>query len=600
MTVRHELFEMRLDALSQDITTVKEVINAAQKRGRQLEEIKARIGRSGNVLGPLMSVNMTVGAMVELLRRYPDLRAQVDRASTDLPLHLANCVTHLATANDGINQANETLDQIASTFVDLNDLDPNLEITLRDRCDEVQRKVDELRDDLATKPLRDVWRRYEALIDDDCHALFSEYVDFLGGLTLRDTALDDGVCSMTDRLLELYNLVAAQKSLAVPVHHGPIGNAMRSLIKLGFPEWTIWSVPLVGYDIGLGIAEKMSGQRKFREFITPARSEKSLRQLLADAFATYSLGLAYGCAAIILRLQPHHDDHNPDTATDVERVSLILQILRGLTQTGDPLDQSIDKLAEHWNEAVNHLQGTTAADAGVRDSAEPASEHKHKPVNSDSNDTPAWLNSFADNALNEFAKMEVDPLDASVRLISEMLRRLASPGDPVAESIESLVDQWSAAVEQFRSTKTMAADAFGGLDHIPDANSADSDWMEKLAVTAVAEFKRQGVAPYNGERFARATSRWADRLAEEPQAMMPTGDDADPSPDPLMAITKSEAATVLDLLNTAWKLRLEEPDVVGWVTQNVRLLWRGSEEPIAPADHFETTRQFAVAAGRRG
>lgn len=81
------------------------------------------------------------------------------------------------------------------------------------------------------------------------------------------------------------------------------------LIRLGFPEWSIWSLPLVAREFGHVFT------RKRDRIITDVRQaiedgvgdEAELRSWAADIFATSVAGSAYPWAAIVLRADPGAD-----------------------------------------------------------------------------------------------------------------------------------------------------------------------------------------------------------------------------------------------------------------------------------------------------
>lgn len=468
MSERQELLEMRLDALKQDIDTVKQVVDAAKRRGLQLEQIRQEIGRRGTVMAQLPTVKSTMTTLADMLRMNADLLKTVRELNPLLPQQVGESLPALEQIHDGLRRANETLDDIDKTFVNL-DNKSDLQTTLDERCEAAAGKLKVIRDKLGHEPLRSLWSAYEVLVETDCRPLFTEYVDFLGGLTLRDTALDGGVCSMTDRLLELYD--GTGRSLAVPAHPQSIGDAMR-LVKLGFPEWTFWSVPLVGQDVGLAFARGQNVMAGFGEFVTQARSQEFVQRLIADAFAVYTLGLSYGCAAVILRFQPHHDDGNPNTPSDVQRARMVLEMLRLLEpDPAAPLSESADLLEEHWTEAVQQL-----TDGDV--------------------DRPAWLLELAGAAF-------------------------------------------------------------------------------ELCQTRVA------FEPFDGVRYANGLARRAADLLAEPADHQAAEVEHDPLAGPgIAAAPHNDAATVLELLNTAWGLRLAEPRHTASVTRNIDRLWFGREEPV--------------------
>lgn len=94
------------------------------------------------------------------------------------------------------------------------------------------------------------------------------------------------------------------------------------LIRLGFPEWSIWSLPLVAREFGHVFARK---RERVRTDIQQAlarnvATEPQLCSWAADVFATTVLGSAYPWAAILLRAEP-------STAGDQARVAVMMHTM---------------------------------------------------------------------------------------------------------------------------------------------------------------------------------------------------------------------------------------------------------------------------------
>ena len=139
----------------------------------------------------------------------------------------------------------------AMTLVDLhqwrNALSENLEV-----CETVLKRIEALRKELADgKAPPEVWNELRELHHHNCRALFADYVDLLSGMVLRDTHLDDEVCAITDDFLaEL-----ASPRLVLPGRRSEMPTMFKDLVKIGFPEWTIWDVPLAAHHTGLWRAD---------------------------------------------------------------------------------------------------------------------------------------------------------------------------------------------------------------------------------------------------------------------------------------------------------------------------------------------------------
>ena len=145
-------------------------------------------------------------------------------------------------------------------------------------------------------------------------------------------------------------------ALSVPARQAALGTIMKSVFKLGFPEWTIWGIPLVGHEVGLSIAENDKGVDSLVNSTSFGIYRNRQRSLFADIFATYTLGPAYACAAILLRFEPHHAAAPRGDPSDIDRARLILDVLDRLDKDQvSSYRETVAKLRNLWQEAVDNL-----------------------------------------------------------------------------------------------------------------------------------------------------------------------------------------------------------------------------------------------------
>ncbi|MCS7477439.1 hypothetical protein ACFFQW_22095 [Umezawaea endophytica] len=175
---------------------------------------------------------------------------------------------------------------------------------------------------------------------------------------------------MTDALLTRFR-VATGRSLPLPARHAGLGNALDSVVLLGFPDWSIWGIPLVGHEVGLAYAKKECGgdlKQLVEGFAAapqagvPSPSVEYVQHLLADVFATYTLGLSYACASLLLRLNPGRD--KPSEANeprDVDRARVIIATLGRERPTapdrGGDFTDVVARLTTIWDTAVRAHAG---------------------------------------------------------------------------------------------------------------------------------------------------------------------------------------------------------------------------------------------------
>jgi hypothetical protein len=368
----NQLLEIRLDALEKDVGKVKKVVGDTRIRTDSIRDINARFtSESANgVREPLLQILALANRVGSVLRQSPQIREEIghydrtlaDALSSDLPNQVEHLNKLLEAVRGDIREINDDLVRLLPAQVEL------LEMSLEERCHAVRERIGQLRAAAAgsaarPRVYRGIWEMYDRMLKEAARPLFAEYVDFVGGLAVRDHALDNRVCQMTDELLRDLSHVT-MNSLSVPAQQAALGSVMKSVIKLGFPEWTIWGIPLVGHEVGLSIAEN---ERSINRLVRQRRfgmSKEPLKSLFADIFATYTLGPAYACAAILLRFEPHHTMLKQGEPSDIDRARLILDVLgrlgasSGENTSGEVTTyyEIVDQLKKLWQDAVDNLK----------------------------------------------------------------------------------------------------------------------------------------------------------------------------------------------------------------------------------------------------
>src|SRR5262249_24331011 len=89
------------------------------------------------------------------------------------------------------------------------------------------------------------WERFRALVGDRQRLIvFQEYVDVAGGLSLRGNGMDEQFCAMADWLSEHWNrVIGLPYWFSIPARD-EARLMTHIIIPVGFPEWTVWAVPL--------------------------------------------------------------------------------------------------------------------------------------------------------------------------------------------------------------------------------------------------------------------------------------------------------------------------------------------------------------------
>jgi hypothetical protein len=405
---RQELLLIRLDTLGDDIGKVATAFDRAKGRGDEINGIITLLGgeaQENTVLRPLRQLSGLVDELREIFREYPEIEETIDEMEgPELLQRLGGANAEFDRIRLTLIDARSRLRKIRKSIVPMGEWVSSE--SLAQQCAKLRIAVEALRtsvEEAGADPgkQRKFWQVYENLLVKQARPLFGEYVDFLGGLTLRDTGLDDRVCEMTDFLLGGFKTVT-RHYLPIPSRTAALSSALDSVVKLGFPEWTLWGVPLVAHEVGLALAHdgRAEDVHDLLEKWCRTRPSGEVTELFADAFGAYTIGPAYGYAAMLMRLQPHHDEPSrPDEARDVDRARLILRVLRALGEPGTTYRAQESRLQEIWKSAV-----VTLAEPGA---AERAATEADGPAEADD-----WLDDFHAEMLELFKRRSsIQPFD---------------------------------------------------------------------------------------------------------------------------------------------------------------------------------------------
>jgi hypothetical protein len=282
----------------------------------------------------------------------------------------------------------------------------------------------------ANNLLEAAWSRYMSAGLSKSKPVFDEYLDFLAGLALRDGGFDGQMCQMADELIAKVERMAelCVGSLAIPTHHEIVSSTLaRSLIRLGYPEWTIWALPLVAHEFGHVLAQNQGIQGLIeressalaalyrREQIDDANNQFRyyLEEHIADIFATYMMGPAYACAAILLRLELSFTNRTeliqPPPA---QRAAVIFATLDKINSEGmhRPYTSIIQKLKVEWEAALTQTKQISNSRPELNAILERCLEHTYRILNASgflNPPTAAILNDWPRKLSSQHEKIQV-------------------------------------------------------------------------------------------------------------------------------------------------------------------------------------------------
>jgi hypothetical protein len=291
--------------------------------------------------------------------------------------------------------------------------------------------------------------------------VFFEYVDLLRGVALRSIGLHDDtgrisdVFLLADALPQLWGTFAdwTWQSLAVPSRIEQNESTQASVLRIGFPEWTVWALPLLQHEFGHVVIEKHKAK-------LPVASPTEAT-ILADALAGLVTGPAYACAELLMRLNPTEAD---DGGIETLRSATILAALERSAELAQDaeLKALAGQLGEEWGDALLSVgRNPAAVDAAkaspdVQDVIDTAADFLRMEWTGEAPKPPYWAEKWASikqwsQLLREDrgAEMEVETVDRgngdrpvalAFLLNAAWLARLpaAGAGEPDAQQLNAI------------------------------------------------------------------------------------------------------------------------------------------------------------------
>lgn len=202
----------------------------------------------------------------------------------------------------------------------------------------------------------------------------AERLEIFAGLAFRKSRLDENACRLADELIGKCNLgISPDDWLTIPAPKEALGRTLARIVRLRFPEWKVWALPLVAHEYGhvlfgddgndtIGSLGEEEATARALDGVPEAARTRWLRELVVETFSTYIMGPAYACAAIWLRLNPYcGDEEQADRCLlDLYRASIILEALtwekKGeMAVVGHPYKEIAQRLRSSWNETVKAI-----------------------------------------------------------------------------------------------------------------------------------------------------------------------------------------------------------------------------------------------------
>ncbi len=382
------VLRLRLEALRRNLEQVRGIMASVRSRRAEIEDLYKKVSSPENSIWASVS---KLDALLRGAKRKLVLEAGQREGDT-----LETIVSELDSGLEEIEALDKRLGETRKLLnamlkrsgveFDKEKLDESLERIFVSESDDTIQEIREVEQKLArirradvpssaTEAVKEAWDSYATMLEEHGGPLFTEYVDFLGGLALRDSGCDAGICQMADELIRRCNLVGDRPlwhSLTIPTRAEAMKKTLARIIRLGFPEWTLWAVPLGAHEFGhLVVVENDHLLEREPDDEPFEPGERYLAHYLADAFATFALGPAYACAAILLRfdaLHPYQEELG--RTSDAKRAHVVLAML-DLMNEDDPdllaYTDIIGLLRESWEAALAQVQPPGEFDRAERE-----------------------------------------------------------------------------------------------------------------------------------------------------------------------------------------------------------------------------------------
>jgi hypothetical protein len=268
-------------------------------------------------------------------------------------------LTRLRTWQNKLERGGTAQDRVAD------DLWHKIDFVVRREFSNERKQLDQLRKSVergnGTEPDAQAWTTYAA-VRDESERLFDECLEFIGAIAFRHTGLDEQrMCQLADALILACALEAYAQNwtfLTVPSLRDVVTKSQLRLSRIRFPEWTFWTLPATAYVLGhevmteQPVAELVEGR-----MASWAREDVARRHvpvLIAEAFAAFLMGPAYGHAAIRLRFDPSRAyDEDPQRPAEASRAYVVLKTLSTMSAYKERAwEVQVTRLLDQWDGAV--------------------------------------------------------------------------------------------------------------------------------------------------------------------------------------------------------------------------------------------------------
>jgi hypothetical protein len=384
------LLRVRLESLRQNLRQVRSLIGLIQENGNSVRTLDRVLNEpTAPIKISLNRLSMASDALRTLLAEEDNLRLALQAYPVQLQ-QLSSVPDDLATVRKELDAARMQVKQLLGSVQETDALldRESIQDIFGDTARNLLMDATDLQGQLPGRESGSPpqaatnadWDKFRELVGNrERLSVFQEYVDVAGGLSLRGNGMDEQFCAMADWLSDHWNrVIGLPYWFSIPARD-EARLMTHIIVPVGFPEWTIWAVPLFAHEVGRIFVDKEKTLQGFtvaqarglsadkagtsggtaKTQARPTRKRVEARQArirtyLADAFATYVMGPAYACASLLLKLDPSGvGQDEQERGWDHVRARVILGTLEKIrpTVTAEMAD-IIKTLEESWQAAV--------------------------------------------------------------------------------------------------------------------------------------------------------------------------------------------------------------------------------------------------------
>ncbi len=276
---------------------------------------------------------------------------------------------------DDIDEAGQALSAVPGGA----ELRARVEVNFQDRLDRQRDACLELGERVAAgAPLADCWNEMRELRR-DISPLVVECLSFIQGGLAREHGLAVRVTELADGLVRaLVSRLPVEWARFTLVSDREYVGGPAEIIRIRFPETTLWSLPLVAHELGHFVGPRLGHDLPDGRYVMPFRdmllaadargpgARGRLDEVFADVFGAWTAGPAFVMACLFLRFDPARGSDSPLARhpDDVQRAYVILRTLR----SGSPAwpAEFVDELESKWAAVVARAGNARAMSAAVR------------------------------------------------------------------------------------------------------------------------------------------------------------------------------------------------------------------------------------------